>query len=108
VGPSLRRLMQSINPITFSCWYSTFEYFQVLDEYGETIGDANKLTFNLFHNAGGIYDTTSDLIALFRYGDKKDRAFWRQIGASAGFMVKSITYKPQDYDNYNGKNGNKK
>lgn len=73
-----------------------------------TVGDVNKLTYNLFHNAGGIYDTTDELIALVRYGDKGDRAYWRQIGNSAGFIFKSILYKPTNYDPYNGKNNNKK
>jgi hypothetical protein len=27
------------------------------------------LTYNLFHNAGPIYDTVIDLVDLFRYGN---------------------------------------
>lgn len=77
MGPILRRIMQSVNPISFACWYSGFEYFQVLQDYLDTILDVDKLIYNLFHNAGGIYDTTTDLVELFRYGDSGDRAFWQ-------------------------------
>lgn len=78
-----------------------------MGDYFQTMGDVNKLTYNLFHNAGGIYDTTADLIALVRYGDPNDRAYWKQIGSSAGYMFKSISYKPKNYDPYNPKSKKK-
>lgn len=69
MGTTLRRIMQSVNPIAFACYFSVFEYYQVLVDYFSTITDINKLTYNLFHNAGPIYDTVIDLVDLFRYGN---------------------------------------
>jgi hypothetical protein len=103
MGATLRRIMQSVNPIAFACWYSGFEYFQVLEDYFDTISDVDKLVYNLFHNAGGIYDTTTDLVELFRYGDSGDRAFWQKIGNSAGYLLKAISYKPKNFDPFTGK-----
>jgi len=103
MGATLRRIMQSVNPIAFACWYSGFEYFQVLEDYFDTISDVDKLVYNLFHNAGGIYDTTTELVELFRFGDSGDRAYWQKIGNSAGYLLKAISYKPKNFDPYNGK-----
>ncbi len=72
----MRRMMQSVNPISFACWYSGFEYYQVLVDYWDTVQDPDKLLYNLFHNAGNIYDTTISLVDLFRFGDPDDRAYW--------------------------------
>ena len=69
MGTTLRRIMQSVNPIAFACYFSGFEYYQVLVDYFSTITDINKLTYNVFHNAGPIYDTVTDLVDLFRYGN---------------------------------------
>lgn len=94
--------MQSVNPIAFSCYFSGFEYYQVLVDYFHTIMDVNKLVYNLFHNAGSIYDTVTDLIDLFRYGDSGQRYYWKTIGNSVGHLLKQISYKPKDFDPYNG------
>jgi hypothetical protein len=55
----------------------------------------------VFHNAGNIYDTTTDLINVFRFGDSNDRAYWQTIGNDFGFLLKQLSYKPKDYDPYN-------
>lgn len=89
-----------MNPISFACWYSGFEYYQVLVDYWETILDVDKLFYNLFHNAGNIYDTTSDLIELFRFGNPDDRAYWQTIGNSVGFLLKQLSFKPRNFDPY--------
>jgi hypothetical protein len=103
MGSTLRKIIQSVNPIAFACYFSGFEYFQVLDNYFDTFTDINKLTYNVFHNAGAIYDTTVDLIDLFRYGDPNYRYYWQTIGNGAGYILKQISYKPKNYDPYNGK-----
>jgi hypothetical protein len=33
MGTTLKRMMQSVDPISFACWYSGFEYYQVLVDY---------------------------------------------------------------------------
>lgn len=61
------------------------------------------LTYNLFHNAGAIYDTTIDTVDLLRYGDPNYRAYWQTAGFNAGYILKQVTYRPKDYDPYKGK-----
>lgn len=41
-----------------------------------TIIDVNKLTYNVFHNAGKIYDAITDLISNFRFNTPYERSFW--------------------------------
>jgi hypothetical protein len=69
MGTTLRRMIQAVNPIAFACYFSGFEYAQVLVDYFYTVIDLNKLAYNIFHNAGPIYDTVTDLVALFRFGN---------------------------------------
>ncbi len=62
--------------------------------------DLDKLFYNVFHNAGNIYDTTTDLVDLFRFGDPDDRAYWQTIGNGVGFLLKQLSFKPKNFDPY--------
>jgi hypothetical protein len=103
MGFSLKRMIQAVNPIAFACYFSGFEYMQVLVDYFYTVTDINKLSYNIFHNAGPIYDTVIDLIANFRFGDPTYRYYWQKIGNNVGYILKQIAYKPRNYDPFNGK-----
>ena len=100
MGATIKRMIQSVDPITFACYFSGFEYFQVLWEDLKTILDINKLTYNLFHNAGAIYDATTDLISNFRFNTPYDRTYWKRIGNDIGLIINQVSYKPKDYDPY--------
>jgi hypothetical protein len=69
MGLTLKKMIQAFDPIVFSCYYSGFEFYQIILDYFATIFDLDKLFFNLVHNLGTIYYDTTDLIALARYGD---------------------------------------
>jgi len=73
----------------------------VLLDYLRTLIDINKLTYNLFHNMGRIYDATTDLISIFRFGDPNTSKFWKGIGNDIGLIINQISYKPSHYDPYN-------
>jgi hypothetical protein len=106
MGTTLRRIFYSVNPIAFACYFSGFEYLQVINGYFDTITDINKLTYNLFHNAGEIYDTTVDMIDLFRYGDPNYRYYWQTIGNGVGYILKQISFTPKNYEPFNGRKPN--
>jgi hypothetical protein len=91
-------MIQSVNPITFACYFSGFEYYQILLEYIYTIIDVNKLVFNVFHNAGNIYDATTDVIDNFRFNSPAYRSYWQRIASDIGLVINQIAYKPSDYD----------
>lgn len=93
-------MIQSVDPISFACYYSGFEYFQILWEYVLTIIDVNKLTYNIFHNAGKIYDATTNLIDNFRFNTPYEKSYWQRIGNNIGLIINQISYKPKDYDPY--------
>jgi len=76
-----------VYPISFACYYSGFEYYNIVIDYFLTLIDLNKLFYNLFHNAGPLYDTFTDLIANFRFGDPDERIYWQRIGNDIGFML---------------------
>jgi hypothetical protein len=61
------------------------------------------LTYNLFHNAGPIYDTVIDMVDVFRFGDPSYRYYWRTIGNGVGYILKMISYKPNNFNPFDGK-----
>jgi cell division septation protein DedD len=103
MGITLKKIFQSVNPITFACYFSGFEYVRVLKDYGATISDVNKLSYNFAHNLGTVYDATTALIEVLRYGNPNERSYWKHIGNAAGFILKQIAYKPSDYNPYDGR-----
>jgi hypothetical protein len=102
MGLTLKRMVQAVDPITSACFYSGSEYIGVLYDYLLTVIDINKLTYNVFHNMGRIYDATTDIIDALRFGDMNSRDFWKRMGNNAGLIVNQISYKPSHYDPYNG------
>ncbi|TNV79038.1 hypothetical protein FGO68_gene14823 [Halteria grandinella] len=101
MGTTFKRMVQAVDPITSACFYSGAEYLNVLLDYLVTLIDINKLTYNLFHNMGRIYDATTDLISIFRFGDPNTNKYWRGIGKDIGLIINQISYKPSNYDPYN-------
>lgn len=91
-------MIQSVHPIAFACFFSGFEYYQILLDYFYTIIDVNKLIYNIFHNAGRVYDAVTDLIDTFRFEDPGLRGYWTNIGWNIGLMINQISYKPENYD----------
>ncbi|TNV73062.1 hypothetical protein FGO68_gene338 [Halteria grandinella] len=107
MGPTLRAITKSFDPITRSCYYSLFEYGKVVWTYLLTMTDINKLSYNFIHNLGRIYDATTDLIDNFRYGDPKVRRYWRRIGGDIGLVINQLAYLPTNYDPYKPQNTTK-
>jgi hypothetical protein len=59
---STYNIFKSIDPIVFSCYFSSFEYYLALTMYSQTLRDWHKLLFNLTHNLGNVYDLTEELV----------------------------------------------
>jgi len=76
MGASISNMIRAVYPISFACYYSVFEYYGIILNYFSTIIDVNKLVFNIFHNAGQIYDSTTDIIATIRFSDPGTRGYW--------------------------------
>lgn len=56
------KILKSIDPIVFSCYFSLFEYYMALTLYATTIKEWHKLLFNFTHNLGNIYDLIEELV----------------------------------------------
>jgi hypothetical protein len=59
-GRSTYDILKSIDPILTSCYFSTFEYYVAIEKYKATASSLNKLTYNIAHNLGSIYDLTEE------------------------------------------------
>lgn len=103
MGTTLKSMIKAVDPISFACFYSGFEYYAIFLDYVYTIIDVNKLVYNIFHNAGGIYDSITDIIDNFRYNNPAIRSYWQRIGGNIGYIVNQISYKPTNYEPYKPK-----
>ncbi len=50
-------MLASVHPITFSCYESIFEFGKTADYYLDTMSNFSKVSYNLIHKMGDIYDT---------------------------------------------------
>lgn len=64
---SFENILGSVHPITFSCYESTYEFGATGDYYADTFQDFSKVTYNLIHKLGSIYDT---IFYLTRHQEK--------------------------------------
>lgn len=87
-GISTYKVLRSVDPIVFSCYYTAFEYYLALGLYVGTISDINKLGYNLAHNLGPIYDMTEEFV--YRMIDAKEeykaKFFWDRSGTILGTL----------------------
>lgn len=101
---SFENVLNSVHPITFSCYMSVFEYAAAGDYYMETFSDANKILYNLIHHLGNIYDTFFYLIKHQKSdaeGSEYDISnWWFKLGIYYGTAVYLVFYTPTSLDPY--------
>ena len=54
---SAENVLAAVHPITYSCYMSVGEFGATGDYYMDTFSDFNKVSYNLIHQLGKIYDT---------------------------------------------------
>lgn len=86
--------------MTFGCYYSLFEYYQIVGDYFSTIGNIDKLFYNIVHHIGNVYDNTVAMVQIMRFGDPTIISYWKNLGYYSGNSLNQICYKPVDYDPY--------
>ena len=91
-------MFKAIDPVSFACYYSIFEFMQIGKDYFFTIQDMNKLAYNLIHNLGRIYDNVADLIDLFNDVKLDELNWWKKTGYLLGDSVSQVFNKPADYE----------
>jgi hypothetical protein len=100
MGNTLKAMFQTVDPLTFGCYYSVFEFGQIVQDYFSTVQDIDRLFYNIVHNMGKIYDNTVASIDLIRFGEPNNPNYWKNIGYYAGNSINQIFYKPRNYDPY--------
>lgn len=98
-GFSTYRILQSIDPIVFSCYFTTLETYLAYGLYIETMSDAQKLLYNLTHNLGSIYDLVEEFIYRIQdfENEKMNNFFWSRSGTICGALFQDIFEDPVDY-----------
>ena len=101
-GYSTYYILQSVDPVIFSCYYTLFEYWIAMQIYGNTGKDIRKLTYNFAHNLGNIYDLTEEgIIRSIDFMDVWETPeYWARMGYIIGSDVQSIFEDPVNYYQY--------
>lgn len=105
---SFENVLNSVHPITFSCYMSLFEYAAAGDYYMDTFNNVNKILYNLIHHLGNIYDTFFYLVKHHKsYSEKTGGVseydvsnWWFKLGIYYGTAVYLVFYTPQNIDPY--------
>lgn len=84
-GRSTYEILKSIDPILTSCYFSIFEYYIAIEEYKSTASSLNKLTYNLAHNLGSIYDLTEE--GIRRSYDIESQMYEQEYYARMGLIL---------------------
>lgn len=102
---SFENILASVHPIAFGCYSSVFEFSETSDYYMETFSDFSKVTYNLIHKLGNIYDTIFYLIKHQQKKEELDKAteaevsdWWFKLGIYYGTLSFLIFYSPMDVD----------
>jgi hypothetical protein len=101
MGVTIKSILQTTGPLTYGCYYSAFEFSQIINDYFSTLGDIDKLFYNLVHHMGKIYDNSVAIVDLARYGDPTQLSYWKNLGYYSGDSLNQICYKPADYEPMN-------
>lgn len=104
---SAENVLEAIHPITFSCYTSIFEFGATGDYYMDTFSDFNKVTYNMIHKLGNIYDTiyylTKHQNNYDQLGDMTEAEvanWWFKLGIYYGTTVFLVFYTPDEIDPY--------
>jgi len=100
MGNTIKMMFQTVNPLTFGCYYTVVEFDQIVLNYFSTVGNIDMLFFNIVHNMGNIYDNVVSLTDLFRYENQENLNWWKNLGYYFGNSLNQIFYKPSDFNPY--------
>jgi hypothetical protein len=93
-------LLETVYPITFSCYYAGYEMKATMDNYLENFGQQDAMMYNSVHKLGSLYDA----IYYLRKHIALDRAeiltysemgvYWYKTGAYVGLILSIVLYTP--------------
>lgn len=100
-------ILASVHPITYSCYSSVDEFGETSDHYMETFSSFSKITYNLVHKLGNIYDTIFYLLQhqqkyslLAEESEEEAANWWFKLGIYYGTTTFLMFYTPEEHDPY--------
>jgi hypothetical protein len=98
-GRSTYRILKSIDPIIYSCYFTLFEYYVAMVLYSRTARSGSKLSYNFVHNLGSIYDLTEE--AYFKIVNFRElwqtQEFWKRMGIIVGTNFQNLFEDPENF-----------
>lgn len=102
---SFEEILGTVYPITFSCYYSLFEFYETGVLYASTFQSFSQIAYNMVHKLGVIYDSIyyvtihhskkSELV-----GEEETAAWWYKLGLYYGTVLYLAFYTPEDFQVY--------
>lgn len=98
-GRATYLVLKTIDPIVFSCYFATFEYYYSFETYANTLKDGNKLLYNFAHNLGNVYDLSEEGIKrMIDYETEYvTKIFWIRMGTVTGAIAHNFLMDPVNY-----------
>jgi len=97
---TIRQMLQKVDPITFSCYYTLFEFWEILLDYVGTVQDPIKIAYNLIYHMPFLFDDAVELVNRFQ-NPTEDIQHYKRLGFLFGDLINRVFFKPTDYEPYN-------
>ena len=91
-------ILQTVYPVTFSCYYGVVEYKIASKQYVETVKTPKKILNNLIKNAGKLYDSIFFLVKWVKldtsvyFTSEQVYNYWYKMGGYIGLMLYLALY----------------
>ena len=104
---AFENILASVHPISFSCYSSVDEFSDTWAYYLETFEDFSKISYNLVHKMGNLYDTIYYLrkhqqtFSLLKdLSDAEIANWWFKEGIYYGTITFLMFYTPNEIEPY--------
>ena len=94
LGATLEEMTALTYPVTLSCYNTVSEYYQMLEHDSRTMTNLSAVTYNVFHNAPKMYDTTDTMIGVLKQSKPKESIFWSTLGEGTGLLISYFASTP--------------
>eukprot|EP00352_Strombidinopsis_acuminata_P005777 CAMPEP_0176361648 /NCGR_PEP_ID=MMETSP0126-20121128/17884_1 /TAXON_ID=141414 ORGANISM="Strombidinopsis acuminatum, Strain SPMC142" /NCGR_SAMPLE_ID=MMETSP0126 /ASSEMBLY_ACC=CAM_ASM_000229 /LENGTH=170 /DNA_ID=CAMNT_0017717267 /DNA_START=1042 /DNA_END=1554 /DNA_ORIENTATION=+ len=87
---------ESVNGITFDCYYGVEESYYIIGNYTEVYNDPDIFYFNAIYNGGEVYDSMMDMYTYFSYPDLSTVTDYWDLGYEIGEIIHDLVYPTED------------
>lgn len=93
-------ILEQTYPISFSCYYSMYEFSSIGRQYVSGASDFDTLMYNFVHRLGFMVDTINLIRETPNETEIEHEYYYKQLGNYYGHLLKIVFFSPDDYNPY--------